>query len=293
MTLLQLEYFCRLAETEHITHTAKQLCISQTALSNMIIGLEKELGVQLFDRSSRTIRLNSAGDLYLKYVTDALHTLNLGQVALNNYTQAAEKRVRIAVGTPMVWGPLLYDFQKKYPQYVVNQNTITTANIRNILQAMEVDFVIAGTDDIHSPDLVHEVIKQDNLYLCVPEMHPLALQKSVYLSELKDEPFISLPDDTPWQAYCDNLLHSAGLSIKPVLTCDYSLRSNLIKSGFGVALTSSSAMEVDLLRPNYYVQIKDEFARRDMALFWNPKQYMTRASIDFLEFCLPYYKKAE
>ena len=50
ITLLQLEYFRKLAATEHITQTAKELYISQTALSSMIIGLEKELGVQLFAR---------------------------------------------------------------------------------------------------------------------------------------------------------------------------------------------------------------------------------------------------
>ena len=63
ITLLQLDYFRRLAATEHITQTAKDLFISQTALSSMIISLEKELGVQLFDRSKRSIRLNQAGKL--------------------------------------------------------------------------------------------------------------------------------------------------------------------------------------------------------------------------------------
>ena len=70
ITLLQLDYFRRLAATEHITQTAKELFISQTALSSMIISLEKELGVQLFDRSKRSIRLNQAGKLYLQYVDE-------------------------------------------------------------------------------------------------------------------------------------------------------------------------------------------------------------------------------
>ena len=70
ITLLQLDYFRKLAAVEHITKTAQELRISQTALSSMIINLERELGVQLFDRSKRTIRLNDAGRLYLKYVND-------------------------------------------------------------------------------------------------------------------------------------------------------------------------------------------------------------------------------
>ena len=65
ITLLQLDYFRRLAASEHITATARELYISQTALSNMLSGLEKELGVRLFDRVGRSIRLNEAGRVYL------------------------------------------------------------------------------------------------------------------------------------------------------------------------------------------------------------------------------------
>ena len=65
ITLLQLDYFRRLAATEHITATARELFISQTALSSMIISLEKELGVQLFDRS-RAEAFKAAGRIIVE-----------------------------------------------------------------------------------------------------------------------------------------------------------------------------------------------------------------------------------
>jgi len=92
ITLLQLDYFRKLAATEHITQTAKELYISQTALSSMIIGLEKELGVQLFDRSKRSIRLNQAGKLYLQYVNEVFAALDNGISALQELTETAEKQ---------------------------------------------------------------------------------------------------------------------------------------------------------------------------------------------------------
>ena len=82
ITLLQLDYFRKLAATEHITKTAKELYISQTALSSMIIGLEKELGTPLFDRSNRAIHLNEAGKTYLKYVNEVFRSLENGKSAL-------------------------------------------------------------------------------------------------------------------------------------------------------------------------------------------------------------------
>lgn len=290
ITLLQLEYFRKLAETEHITRTAKQLFISQTALSRMIIGLEKELGVQLFDRSARTIRLNAAGKLYLEYVNSALTTLELGRTALMDSMETAEKEISVAVGTSLVWAPMLHSFQKKFPQHVVRQMNMTLDGLESALQTMSVDFVIASIDDIRTTGLSHDYIKTDYVYVCVPENHALALRESVYLEELKSEPFISLPKGTPWRVYCDRLFKSAGFSVKPVVECDYTMRAALVSSGFGIALTTSSAREVDLLGPNKYVRIADEFAQREMVLFWNSKRYMSKAAQSFRQFCLEYYR---
>jgi len=290
MTLLQLEYFCKLAETEHISRAAKELCISQTALSNMIISLEKDLGVRLFDRTSRSIRLNPAGKMYLEYVTESLNILKSGRAALQDFSGIAEQRVRVAGGSLLVWGPMLYSFQRDFPQYILNQQTQTGTGLQRALHDMEIDFIFAGANDINSTGFLRKTIKMDNVYLCVSEMHPLAQRESVYLEELKDESFISLPKDTPWQTHCDILFKQAGVSVKSVLECDYTLRSHLISLGLGVALTSDMAIEVGLLNPNRYVLIKDSFARHEMSLFWNPKQHMNKACKDFMEYSINFYQ---
>ena len=103
ITLLQLDYFRKLAATEHITRTARELYISQTALSSMIIGLERELGVRLFDRSKRAIRLNEAGRVYLRYVNEVFAALSNGRAALQELSETGEKQVSLAVGTAQVW----------------------------------------------------------------------------------------------------------------------------------------------------------------------------------------------
>ena len=57
-----------------------------------------------------------------------------------------------------------------------------------------------------------------------------------------------------------------------------------------MALTSSSAREVDLLKPNRYIRVADSYAVRKMYLYHNPQRYMTKAARDFLEFCVGYYQ---
>lgn len=289
ITLLQLDYFRKLAVTEHITQTAKELYISQTALSSMIIGLEKELGVQLFDRSKRSIRLNQAGKLYLQYVNDVFAALDNGRSALEELTERAEKQVSVAMGTSQVWLPMVRDFRKHYPECAIRQQNMTLEELIDALRSMKTDFVIASTDEIPDANLEHVFLKKDGVYLCVPKTHRLAGRKSVYLKELEDEAYIDLPAGAPWREYCAQLFKRAGVNIRTVLECDYSLRAALIDSEFGVALTSASAYEVDMFKPNCYIPIADEFACREMALFWNPKRYMSKAALSFREFCASYW----
>lgn len=291
VTLLQLHYFRRLAATEHITQTAKDLYISQTALSSMIIGLEKELGVQLFDRSKRSIQLNQAGRIFLKYVEDMFTCLENGRNALQELTESAQRQVSLAVGSSLVWMPMIRDFRKQYPECTIKQHNQTLDDLIASLRSMKTDFVIASLDEIPDTDLEHVFLKKDSVFLCVPKTHRFAGREKVWLQELENEPYIDLPAGTPWRIYCARLFKQAKVNIHTVLECDYSIRAALVDAEFGVALTSGSAYEVDLLKPNCYVPIADEFAYREMALFWNPKKYMSQSARDFRAFCAGYWTK--
>ena len=293
ITLLQLEYFRRLAATEHITATARELFISQTALSSMIIGLERELGVQLFDRSRRAIHLNEAGRTYLTYVNEVFAALENGQAAIQDLITTQEQHVSLAVGSSLVWMPMIHAFHSKYSDLALKQSNLSTERLNQALSDMSVDFVIAGDDDITVPGLESVMIKTDAVYLCVPVSHPFASRSSVRLEEIAPESFISLPVGTPWRDFCDRLFKKAGLSRHISVECDYTMRASLIESGFGVALTSSTAKQVDLLKPNRYVRIDDPNALRHMFLYWNPKHFISRGAANFRSFCIDFYKDSE
>ena len=102
ITLLQLDYFCKLAVAEHMTKTAQSLHISQTALSNAIRSLEESLGVQLFDRVGRSIKLNPKGKAYLEYVQKSFDLLEDGKRIVLDMDNMGNT-LTLAIGTPMVW----------------------------------------------------------------------------------------------------------------------------------------------------------------------------------------------
>ncbi|MEK1832772.1 LysR family transcriptional regulator [Priestia megaterium] len=84
MNLKQLQYFRLLAKTEHFTRTASQLFITQPSLSQAISELEKELGVKLFERKGRNVKLTKFGQSFLPYVEKGLTEIEKGRETFKN-----------------------------------------------------------------------------------------------------------------------------------------------------------------------------------------------------------------
>ena len=106
MELLQLKYFLAVAESEHMTNTAKQLHIAQPALTQSIHRLEQELGVSLFERAGRGIRLSPAGAYVRDRVKPAMETLENVARDVQLFQQGEQGVVRVGVhaasGVPIV-----------------------------------------------------------------------------------------------------------------------------------------------------------------------------------------------
>lgn len=97
MELLQLKYFLAVAESEHMTNTAKQLHIAQPALTQSIHRLEQELGVSLFERAGRGIRLSPAGAYVRDRVKPAMETLENVARDVQLFQQGEQGVVRVGV----------------------------------------------------------------------------------------------------------------------------------------------------------------------------------------------------
>ena len=95
MTLLQLQYFKTLARVLHYTHAAAELHIAQPSLSYSIKELEKELGVKLFEKDSRHVRLTGYGEQFLPYAEQALAMIDEGVGVLRQMAGSAQQIVRL------------------------------------------------------------------------------------------------------------------------------------------------------------------------------------------------------
>lgn len=95
MDLLQLQYFCTIAQYENITKAAKALFVSQPNLSTSLSRLEDDLGVKLFDRRRGKVSLTANGQLFLDYAERVLNELNAGIKAVQTAQQACYNQQRM------------------------------------------------------------------------------------------------------------------------------------------------------------------------------------------------------
>src|SRR5665647_2208774 len=191
MELLQLRYFQALAKKEHMSRTAESLFISQPSLSLTIKKLEDELGVKLFDRSGRNIKINEYGKVFLSHVEDIFSSIERGTNELKKMQGHFENQVLIGIQTPYVWQDLTRDFLKHNPGITLGQRSIEgTSYISQLLQE-EIDFhigTLGDADEAEKEALLDSVeFARGGVYLIVNANSPFAKRDSIMLREVKDE----------------------------------------------------------------------------------------------------------
>lgn len=193
MNLYYLRYFVKLAQVQHYTKAAQQLCITQPSLSHAIAQLEKELGVPLFEKSGRNTALTRFGQEFLICAQRTLSTLDAGVSSLQ---RSAKGEGLIRLGLLRTLGveyipKLAADFLKAYPHQEL-QFTFHTGVTGQLLEGLETgkfDLVFCSQPPEELALSAMAVHSQDMVAI-VPKHHPLAAEHTVTPEQLLPYPMI-------------------------------------------------------------------------------------------------------
>lgn len=144
MELLQLQYFLTVARLEHVTEAARSLHVTQSSLSKTIQRLEEDLGVPLFDRTGRKLRLNEFGSRFLHRAERALFELEQGKQELSDFSSPEYGTLELAVTTASTLPNILREFRKKRPYIHFHVQMLTTQEMVTLLHRGEVDFCLSS-----------------------------------------------------------------------------------------------------------------------------------------------------
>lgn len=153
MELTQLKYFQAAAKYENLSEASKYLNITQPTLSASISRLEQELGLPLFDRRGKKIRLNLSGQTFLEYVQEILE---LSDIAVRVTRKQYESTLLICTSAAILSQYLIPMFCAEYPQYQVDPQMMEEGEILKLLRRGSIDIAL-----ISAPVALEE-------YCCTP-----------------------------------------------------------------------------------------------------------------------------
>lgn len=193
VSLRQLRAFAAVAQAGSFTAAARELHLTQSALSVLVRELERELGVQLLDRHTRRVQLSEAGSEFLP----AVHRLLAGlQTAVAGVTDLRDKKkgvLRLAAPQLMactLMPQAIAAFRSRYPEVEVRLADTLPEQLLNGVMAGEVELAV-GQDVAVDDAIARRTLFRDRHWLICPPDHPFARRRSVRWAELGPWTFIA------------------------------------------------------------------------------------------------------
>lgn len=213
MEIRQLRYFLDIAQTEHLTTSAKQLFVTQSTLSHGLRLLEEELGVALFERVGRGLKLSQAGRVFKDYAARALQELEAGRMALADLASLQAGRLTVGV-IPTSLHTLVPSavaaFNARYPKIQVVLRELLAPEIEALLLSGDLDLGMAF-HPAGAPGIDSEPLFEEQMQFVAHAAHPLAGAAPLALRQLQDVPLVLLSRRFATRRLLDEHLRAAGV----------------------------------------------------------------------------------
>ncbi|MFK4085438.1 LysR substrate-binding domain-containing protein [Kribbella sp. NPDC020789] len=244
LSLQQLRGFVAVAEELHYGRAAQRLNLTQPPLTRQIQGLERSLGVKLFDRTGRGVRLTAAGDAFLDHARRVLALLQVAPEAARRAADGTTGTLRIAftaIGAYAVLADFLTTVAEHVPAVTSELTELVSTDQFDALAELKIDIglVRPPIPDQFASVLVHS----EDLVLAVPADHPLAAGKSaVALADVTDEYIGYSPEGSQYlHDICAAMIGMDRYAVSQ-LASQVPTMLALVRAGLGCALIPRSIM---------------------------------------------------
>jgi LysR family transcriptional activator of glutamate synthase operon len=245
--LRQLVYFEAVVRSGGFTRAAESLRIAQPAVSAQIRRLEAELGTPLLTRTTRRLSLTAAGELFLLRARRILDELDAARGDLADL--AAVLRGHVALAATEILGSIdlpaaLAAFHSRYPGVTLRLRTDLITELLTALDTGEVDLVVGPIHANLGSRYASQVLVDEQLVMITPLGHPIAGHIPVSLAQLRDDPFVCLPNGSGLRTILTTATAAAGFEARVQFeTGSPTSIRELVAAGLGVALLARSAAQ--------------------------------------------------
>lgn len=244
MELRQLHYFMEVAKREHISEAAVDLHVAQSAISRQIANLEKELGVKLFEREGRNIKLTPIGKIFLDHTKTAMKAIDHATKQVEEYLDPDRGLIKIGFPTSLashLLPTVISSFKDQHPNVAFHLRQGSYQYLIDSVKKREIDLAFLGPVPKEDPDIESHILFTEFIAALVPDDHPLAERDRLLLSDLRNDSFVLFPEGYILHKIVINACKQAGFS--PNISSegvDLDAIKGLVSAGIGVTLLPES-----------------------------------------------------
>jgi LysR family transcriptional activator of glutamate synthase operon len=286
--LRQIQYFIEVAKREHVTEAAHALHVAQSAVSRQIVNLEAELGVDLFIREGRNVKLTPIGALFLEQMEQAMKLIDNAKLEVEEFLDPEKGTIRIGFPSSLAAYTLptaISAFRERYPnvKFQLNQGSYPYL----------IDGVIKGDFNLALLGPVPKKIKKikgrtlftENIVALLPHTHPLASQRILTLSELRDDSFVLFPNGFVLREIIVNACSQLGFQPRVSFEGqDIDAIKGLVSAGLGVTLIPEITLIDSLPRSTVKIPITEPNVSRTVGVIIPSERELLPTEKLFYEF---------
>ncbi len=282
MELMQIRYFLETARTKHMTNSAKNLHITQPALTQAIRRLEKDLGVPLFTAKGRNIVLTEYGRYLQKKLEPLMEQLDAvpEQLKMMVALEGETIHMNVLAASSLVMEAII-EYKKGHEDINFQLQQNSESELYDI--AVTTKLFYQGMEE-------NSFACAEEIYLAVPRNQRYQGRTSVRLEETSEEGFISLLGSREFRYICDRFCQHAGFTPKIIFESDNpSAVKNMIAANMGIGFWPEftwGSIENENVR---LLKIEEPVCQRDIIIHYNRNKTDSRNVTDFYEFLTNFF----
>nr|WP_255639626.1 LysR family transcriptional regulator [Aquibacillus saliphilus] len=293
----QIQYFMEVARREHVTEAADVLHVAQSSVSRQISNLEGELGIDLFIREGRRVKLTPIGKIFLDRMKQAMNLMDEAEREVKEYLDPEKGTVRIAFPISMAAHTLptiIYAFRMRYPEAKFQMKSALYGEL--IEGVVRGDFNLAMIAPLPNEEkgnkINGKILFAEKIVALLPIRHPLADRKSILLQELKDDPFCVLPEGYVFRDLVVNASNKHGFTPRIAFEGDdIDALKGLVSAGLGVALMPEMTLVDNVPRSTVAIPLVDPNVTRTVGVIFPTNRKLLPTEVLFYNFLIEFCER--
>lgn len=297
MELRQIQYFIEVAKREHVTEAANALHVAQSAVSRQIFNLEAELGVDLFIREGRSVRLTSVGKIFLQQMEQAMHAINQAKQVVEEYIDPDRGTVRVGFSSTLasyILPTTISAFHSKYPDVNFDLYQGSHYHLIDSVKTGGINLALIGPVPSDKTKLESDILFTEKIIGLLPANHRLAGEEVLTIAQLRAEDFILFPKGFVLHDFVVKACEQRGF--KPIVSFeaeDIDSIKGLVSAGLGVSLVPEITLVDSVPRATVKIPIVSPEVTRTVGVIRPKDRKLLPTEEVFYDFIIKLFRRLE